>query len=45
MKILLVEDDALLAQEICSALRRQNFAVDHAANGEDGLALVLERWF
>lgn len=36
MKILLVEDDALLAQEICSALRRQNFAVDHAANGEDG---------
>ena len=36
MKILLVEDDALLAQEIASALRRENFAVDIAGDGEDG---------
>lgn len=36
MKILLVEDDAMLAQEIAGALRRENFAVDIAADGEDG---------
>ena len=36
MKVLLVEDDRRLAQEIAQALRRENFAVDIAANGEDG---------
>jgi len=36
MKILLVEDDALLAREIAGALRDENFAVDIAADGEDG---------
>jgi DNA-binding response OmpR family regulator len=36
MKVLLVEDDRLLAQEIAGALRGENFAVDIAANGEDG---------
>src|ERR1700760_826459 len=36
MKILLVEDDRLLAQEIARALREENFAVDIAANGEYG---------
>jgi two-component system OmpR family response regulator len=36
MKILLVEDDRMLAQEIARALREENFAVDVAANGEDG---------
>ena len=36
MKILLVEDDALLAREIANALRSENFAVDIAADGEDG---------
>ena len=36
MKILLVEDDRLLADEIARALREENFAVDIAANGEDG---------
>jgi ActR/RegA family two-component response regulator len=36
MKILLVEDDALLAGEIAAALRRENFAVDTAADGEEG---------
>lgn len=39
MKILLVEDDAPLAQEIASALRRERFAVDIAVDGEDGLHL------
>ncbi|MCS3446085.1 MULTISPECIES: response regulator transcription factor [Bradyrhizobium] len=36
MKILLVEDDRLLAHEIARALREENFAVDIAVNGEDG---------
>ncbi len=36
MKILLVEDDALLAKGIANALRRENFAVDVASDGEDG---------
>jgi two-component system, OmpR family, response regulator len=36
MKILLVEDDRLLSQEVAHALRRENFAVDVAVNGEDG---------
>lgn len=36
MKILLVEHDAPLAAEIARALRAENFALDHAANGEDG---------
>ena len=36
MKVLLVEDDGPLAQEIAGALRRENFAVDIAADGEDG---------
>jgi two-component system, OmpR family, response regulator len=36
MKILLVEDDRRLAQQIAAALRDENFAVDIAANGEDG---------
>jgi two-component system OmpR family response regulator len=36
MKVLLVEDEHLLANEIAKALREENFAVDIAANGEDG---------
>jgi DNA-binding response OmpR family regulator len=36
MKILLVEDDRLLADEIARSLREKNFVVDIAANGEDG---------
>ena len=39
MKVLLVEDDRLLAREIAQALRHENFAVDIAVNGEDGLHL------
>ncbi|GGD90187.1 DNA-binding response regulator [Aureimonas endophytica] len=36
MKILLVEDDASLGAKIAEQLKRENFTVDHAANGEDG---------
>ncbi|MBV9459092.1 MAG: response regulator transcription factor [Bradyrhizobium sp.] len=36
MKILLVEDDRMLAQEIARSLREEKFAVDIAADGEDG---------
>ena len=39
MRVLLVEDDTALAGEIAAALRAENFAVDRAANGEDGLHL------
>ena len=35
MKILLVEDDAALGAEIAKALRAENFALDHARDGED----------
>lgn len=41
MRVLLVEDDTRLAREIARALRRENFAVDIAANGEDGQHLGL----
>jgi two-component system OmpR family response regulator len=36
MRVLLVEDDAALADAIARALRAENFAVDVAENGEDG---------
>ena len=39
MRVLLVEDDATLADGIARALRAENFAVDVAANGEDGAHL------
>lgn len=39
MRVLLVEDDKGLAQELASLLRSENFAVDIACNGEDGLHL------
>ena len=39
MRILLVEDDTALADGITKALRAENFAVDVAANGEDGAHL------
>lgn len=39
MRILLVEDDAALAEGIARALRAENFAVDVAGNGEDGAHL------
>lgn len=39
MRILLVEDDIPLADGIAKALRAEHFAVDVAANGEDGAHL------
>jgi two-component system response regulator PhoP len=36
MRILLVEDEQRLAENIVAALRETGLAVDHAANGEDG---------
>lgn len=36
MRILLVEDDAQLADSVARALRAEHFAVDIADNGEDG---------
>lgn len=36
MRVLLVEDDAMLSDAIARALRAENFAVDVADNGEDG---------
>ncbi|QHL92012.1 response regulator (plasmid) [Sphingomonas changnyeongensis] len=39
MRILLVEDDTALADEIAHALRAENFAVDIAGNGIDALHL------
>lgn len=41
MRILLVEDDKDTANFIIKGLQRAGFAVDHAANGEDGLHLAL----
>jgi len=41
MRILLVEDDLKIASFIIKGLRATGYAVDHAANGEEGLHLVL----
>ncbi len=39
VRILLVEDDQALAEELASVLRAENFAVDVATNGEDAAHL------
>jgi DNA-binding response OmpR family regulator len=41
MRLLLVEDDKKTSTFIVKGLQRAGFAVDHAANGEDGLHLGL----
>jgi len=41
VKILLVEDDLQTASFIVKGLRQEGFAVDHAPDGEEGLALAL----
>lgn len=41
MRILLVEDDREIASFILKGLKEGGFAVDHAADGEDGLYLAL----
>src|SRR5207248_2095008 len=40
MRILVVEDDKKIASFIIKGLKQSGFAVDHAANGEDGLILA-----
>src|SRR5260370_34917027 len=34
MRVLVVDDEALLARQLTAALRRAGYAVDHAADGE-----------
>lgn len=41
MRILVVEDDKKIASFIIRGLKQAGFAVDHAANGEDGIHLAL----
>jgi two-component system OmpR family response regulator len=41
MRLLLVEDDLKLASFISKGLREGGFAVDHCADGEDGLHMAL----
>jgi two-component system OmpR family response regulator len=41
MRVLLVEDDRKIASFIVKGLKAEGFAVDHAADGEDGLHLAL----
>jgi two-component system, OmpR family, response regulator len=40
MKLLLIEDDKEAAKYLMKGLREQGYAVDHAANGKDGLFLA-----
>jgi two-component system OmpR family response regulator len=41
MRILVVEDDKKIASFVQNGLRQAGFAVDHAANGDEGLHLAL----
>ena len=41
MRILLVEDDEKIASFVIKGLKAEGFAVDHEANGEDGLHLAI----
>jgi two-component system OmpR family response regulator len=41
MRLLFVEDDIKIAEYILKGLKEAGFAVDHAADGEDGLHLAL----
>ncbi len=41
MRVLVIEDDPKIAYFVIKGLEQAGFAVDHAANGEDGLHLAL----
>ncbi len=41
MRILLVEDDREIASFIIKGMKQEGFAVDHSADGEDGLHMAL----
>jgi heavy metal response regulator len=45
MRILLIEDDPRTASFIIKGLKQEGFAVDHAADGEEGLHLALQNSF
>ena len=40
MRLLLIEDEARMAQALCEILRLEKYEVDHYANGIDGLAAI-----
>jgi two-component system OmpR family response regulator len=40
MRVLVVEDDAKIASFLTRGLKQAGYAVDHAADGETGLALA-----
>jgi two-component system OmpR family response regulator len=42
MRILLIEDDPVIADFVSKGLRESGFVIDHAADGEDGLRLALD---
>jgi two-component system response regulator TctD len=42
MRILIVEDDPLLARGISTALVAAGYAVDHVDNGRDGLSAAVD---
>jgi len=41
LRVLIVEDDKMMASFISKGLKQEGFAVDHVSNGEDGLQLAL----
>ncbi len=41
MRVLIVEDDEKITSLIVQGMKQTGFAVDHAANGEEGLELAL----
>ena len=45
MRILVVEDEPTLCEQLSTALREQGYAVDIASNGEDALHMGSEESF
>ena len=43
MRALIIEDDATIADFVARGLRESGFAVDHAADGEEGLEAALQQ--
>ena len=45
LRLLLIEDDAKAATLLCDRFRAEGVAIEHAANGADGLALAQKGGF
>lgn len=45
MRILLVEDDALIADGLCGSLRKSGYAVDHVDNGQEADTALLSQTY